>query len=63
LFLEVSPMLSIIKARCAQLWVHRGQAMPEYAVIAAAIIVAAYVTFQAVGTAVNTTMTTVLGAL
>ena len=56
-------MLSIIKARCAQLWVHRGQAMPEYAVIAAAIIVAAYVTFQAVGTAVNTTMTTVLGAL
>ena len=41
----------------------RGQAMPEYAVIAAAIIVAAYVTFQTVGTDVNATMLTVVKAL
>ena len=41
----------------------RGQAMPEYAVIAAAIIVAAYITFQTVGTDVNSTMNTVIGAL
>ncbi len=41
----------------------RGQAMPEYAVIAAAIIVAAYVTFGSVGSAVNTTMGKVLTAL
>jgi Flp pilus assembly pilin Flp len=52
-----------MKASFARVWVRRGQAMPEYAVIAAAIIVAAYVTFQAVGTGVNTAMTTVLGAL
>jgi Flp pilus assembly pilin Flp len=41
----------------------RGQAMPEYAVIAAAIIVVSYLTFQKVGTAVNATMATVLAAL
>ena len=41
----------------------RGQAMPEYAVIAAAIIVAAYLTFRTVGTDVNTTMNTVVSAL
>ncbi len=56
-------MLSSMKVCYARLRVRRGQAMPEYAVIAAAIIVAAYVTFQSVGTAVNATMTTVLGAL
>ncbi len=41
----------------------RGQAMPEYAVIAAAIIVAAYITFQTVGTDVNSTMNSVIDAL
>jgi Flp pilus assembly pilin Flp len=41
----------------------RGQAMPEYAVIAAAIIVAAYITFGIVGTDVNSTMQTVVTAL
>lgn len=41
----------------------RGQAMPEYAVIAAAIIVAAYLTFQAVGTDVKTTLDSVVTAL
>ena len=41
----------------------RGQAMPEYAVIAAAIIVAAYVTFQTVGTDVNSTINKVVNAL
>ncbi len=41
----------------------RGQAMPEYAVIAAAIIVAAYVTFETVGGDVNKTMGTVVTAL
>ena len=41
----------------------KGQAMPEYAVIAAAIIVAAYAIFKTVGTDVNATMNTVAGAL
>jgi Flp pilus assembly pilin Flp len=41
----------------------RGQAMPEYAVITAAIIVAAYATFKLVGGDVNTTMNTVVTAL
>ena len=41
----------------------RGQAMPEYAVIAAAIIVAAYGVFQVVGVDVHNTMQTVVTAL
>jgi hypothetical protein len=37
--------------------------MPEYAVIAAAIIVVSYITFGLVGSGVNSAMATVLAAL
>ncbi len=53
-------MLTRLYVRLSQC---RGQAMPEYAVIAAAIIVAAYAIFKTVGTDVTNTMTTVAGAL
>jgi Flp pilus assembly pilin Flp len=41
----------------------RGQAMPEYAVIAGAIIVAAYAVFRTVGTDVNALVQSILVAL
>ena len=49
--------------RCRKLfhW-QSGQAMPEYAVIAGAILVAAYLIFQTVGNEVNALMTSILVA-
>jgi Flp pilus assembly pilin Flp len=55
-------MLLSIRRLVRPRWAQRGQAMPEYAVIGAAIIVAAYVIFQSVGTGVNSAMTSVLPA-
>jgi Flp pilus assembly pilin Flp len=57
---RIKDMLSRLYVRLSE---QRGQAMPEYAVIAAAIIVAAYATFRIVGTDVDTTMSTVITAL
>jgi len=45
-------------------WTERkGQAMTEYALILAAVAVVAFVTYQALGTQIQTLLTTVIGDL
>jgi hypothetical protein len=55
-------MLPRFKSYSILQWLGRGQAMPEYAVIGGAIIVAAYLVFQNVGSQVNAAMLSVLPA-
>ena len=52
----------VLRRVCPRLDRAIGQAMPEYAVVAAAIIFAAYLTFRTVGTDVNTLMSSIKAA-
>ncbi|HVA41782.1 MAG TPA: hypothetical protein VNF49_14030 [Candidatus Binataceae bacterium] len=57
---RINAMLTKLYVRARE---QRGQAMPEYAVILAVIMVIALVAFKLTGTNVSATMNTVAGAL